>query len=93
MKKPPVVLFPLGYIFASDKVKTQIPLEVVLDRLGLHARGNWGIVEKNNALANKKALKVNKGLLLSVYVYQEVKFWIMTSEDRSHTKILFPEEY
>ncbi len=92
MKKTPVVLFPLGNIYASDKVKTQIPLGVVLDRLGLHARGNWGAVEKDNALANKKALKA-QGLLLSVYIYQEVKFWIVTSEDRSYTKILFPEEY
>jgi hypothetical protein len=71
---------------------TLIP-EHPLPYLSQHARGEWGDLCTEDALANDQALE-GGGRLFSAYKLRDgTKIWIITEADRSSTCILLPEEY
>ena len=58
-----------------------------------HVSGDWGEVEREDDLANFRAVK-NLERILSAYTVKEGKrIWIITEADRSVTTFLLPEEY
>lgn len=64
-----------------------------LPYLARHAMGDWGIVDAEDAQANRSAVR-DGGRLLSAYELSTgVKVWIITEADRSTTTILLPSEY
>ena len=63
-----------------------------------HAKGDWGIVDAEDAALNDESLK-DGSRLLSAYVLKDgTKIWIITEAEgdngkREATTILLPEEY
>lgn len=64
----------------------------VLALLSRHLSGDWGDLDAEDKAKNDEAVLVGTRLL-SAYVVDDVKFWIITEWDRSVTTILLPEEY
>ncbi|KAA5538608.1 hypothetical protein FYK55_27195 [Roseiconus nitratireducens] len=92
MSKP---LFPLGRVTATpgclellDK-NNQAPSDL-LDR---HVRGDWGIVDPDDAQANNLALEHGERLLSSYELLDGSKVWVITEWDRSATTLLRPSDY
>ena len=83
-------LFPLGRVVATPGA-----LALGCDfrpYLAMHQRGYWGEVCQEDWQENQ--LAVSQGLrILSVYVYQGSRFWILTEADRSVTTVLLGSEY
>ncbi len=83
-------LFPLGRIAAT-------PGALSLDcnftpYLAMHECGLWGDLEQEDWEEND--LSVKEGFrILSAYVHQGRRFWIITEHDRSLTTVLLPSEY
>ena len=62
-----------------------------------HASGDWGNCCKGDASLNDEAVR-SGDRILSVYVFNDVKFWVITEAigdngKRAATTILLPEEY
>ena len=60
--------------------------------LSRHQRGDWGELDPEDKADNETAL-ITGSRIFSAYVFDTVKFWIITEADRSSTTILLPEEY
>lgn len=57
-----------------------------------HARGDWGVVDKDDWKEND--LSVERGYrILSSYKVGSETCWIITEADRSSTTMLLPNEY
>jgi hypothetical protein len=89
----PCPKFPFGRIVATPNALNQIPNPEILNALSRHVRGDWGTLDKQDWNANEQAL-MHGGRLFSIYVSsQNIKFWIITENDRSATTVLLPEDY
>jgi hypothetical protein len=90
---PTLNLLPLGHLTMTRGVAHRFvdpsPLLTILAR---HASGDWGVVGAADARANDEAL-TDGTRVLSVYVVDGVRLWVITEADRSSTTILLPEEY
>jgi len=90
--------FNLGHICltigVNDLVAENPPFaKFVTDCLYKHAMSDWGNLEKEDVLANERAL-VEGSRLFSAYEGDDLpKIWVITEADRSTTTILFPDEY
>jgi hypothetical protein len=60
-----------------------------LDR---HFSGDWGDVDEADAEANDHALTEGERIL-SAYMLNDIKIWVITEGDRSSCTVLFPNEY
>ena len=60
--------------------------------LSRHQRGDWGELDPEDKAENDTALDAGTRIF-SAYIFDTVKFWIITEADRSSTTILLPEEY
>jgi hypothetical protein len=67
----------------------QTPHELV----DLHAQGNWGDIDAEDAQANEAALRNRDRLLSAYWTAKREPLWVITEADRSATTILLPEEY
>lgn len=86
--------FELGKILVTRAVRDQVaPIETLMC-LGRHAECDWGDLCREDKDANDRALKEGSRLL-SAYEPASVKrrLYIITEADRSHTTILFADEY
>jgi hypothetical protein len=83
-------LFPLGRI-----VVTPGALDIGCNftpYLAMHECGLWGEVGEEDWQEND--LSVKEGYrILSAYVFESRRFWIISEADRSATSVLLPEEY
>ena len=98
----PTVRLPLGHVVA-----TRGALDVVrahgIDVLALvhrHARGDWGDLSHDDALANDLALDpACPARVLSAYEFPSKegragrRLWVITEADRSATTVLLPSDY
>ncbi len=62
------------------------------DSLRRHVRADWGDMDDDDRMANDCAL-YNNERLVSVYIRNGRRIWIITERDHSVTTILYPEEY
>lgn len=65
---------------------------------GRHAKGDWGLVDADDAAANDEALKDGSRLLSAYKLKDGTKIWVITEAvgdngQREATTILLPEEY
>jgi len=86
--------FSAGMIVATRGALTKmeelkIGADVLLDR---HLSGDWGDLCEEDKRLNDLAL-VEGERVLSAYIHNGTKFWVITEWDRSATTILLPEEY
>lgn len=96
LKKP---LFELGQTVATPGALEALQQAGVsaVSLLCRHQCGDWGDLEDEDSAANNQALTTG-ARLLSAYIIQDVKFWVITEaeDDEGHrlaTTILLPEEY
>jgi hypothetical protein len=87
-------LFPLGRVCTTPGAISALE-ETGTDALALlrrHAAGDWGEVTPEDAKENE--LSVCEGFrVLSSYVVDKERIWIITEADRSSTCLLLPSEY
>ncbi len=61
--------------------------------LDLHAQGNWGDIDEEDARANEAALHNGERLPSAYWTAKRDRLWVITEADRSATTLLLPEEY
>ncbi len=85
-------LFELGRCVVTVRAARTIPGFWLGTMLHRHQRGDWGVVCEADARANEVALE--EGLrILSVYVVDTERVYVLTEADRSATTIMSAEEY
>ncbi|MFO1486413.1 MAG: hypothetical protein U1F71_23825 [Verrucomicrobiaceae bacterium] len=90
---PQTSLFPLGQLFATPGVLTDVAAEEISTAIARHAMGDWGDLNPEDIAENNRALKEGSRLLSAYRSVSRVKFWIITEWDRSVTTVLLPSEY
>ena len=84
--------FPLGQLIITAAAAGRLTSAEVVAGIARHARGDWGDVGPEDAVANERSLR--EGLrLLSAYGRGDRRFWIITESDRSVTTVLLPDDY
>ena len=88
------MLFTLGQIVATPgAIDTLATLNINPAKLvERHANGDWSEMYDEDAEANRSAIEHGERILSS-YVIQGEKVWVITEWDRSVTTILLPSEY
>lgn len=90
-------LFNLGHAVATPAALALLQANQVSPAtlLARHASGDWFDEQLRAAVdvkANHEAITCG-GRVLSAYLVQEHRVWVITEADRSSTCILLPEEY
>jgi hypothetical protein len=94
-------LFQLGQVVATPGALAAVSRSRALDCLTRHQRGDWGVVDHDDAAANLEAVGAGNRIL-SAYAIDPAKpskghgdntLWIITEADRSVTTLLLPDEY
>ena len=86
-------LVPLGAIVITHEAMAKLHPEDAAVALTRHARGDWGLVCKQDWLENEFSLREGYRLLSVYEDQQSTKFWIITEADRTVTTILLPSDY
>lgn len=92
-RSPKVREVRLGAIVITRNALSVLSHEDVLAALGRHVQGDWGDLDREDKVANDRALAEDGRLLSSYRSANGVKFWIITEWDRSVTTVLLPEDY
>jgi len=93
--------FTLGQIVSTPGALAACSREYLAACLARHARGDWGLVCKEDAASNERAIKDGSRILSSYAIdptkpskgFGENTLWIITESDRSVTTFLLPSEY
>ncbi len=89
--------FKLGEIILSHGVTAFIikpnGYDQINEALEKYKACNWGDLEEEDKLLNDNAIKFNNDRILARYKTTKGDIYIITSEDRSNTQILFCKEY
>ena len=90
-------LFELGRLVITPAAKAALDAngvrEILIALHERHAVGDWGEISDNDKEANDEAVKHGGDMILSAYVINSIRFWIITEHDRSVTTVLLPEDY
>lgn len=81
-----------GQVYITPMAQDQLYTASVIQALKRHITGDWGEVCEEDKAANDEALRTGDRIL-SAYISNGHRFWIITEADRSATTILLPEEY
>lgn len=94
-KQGGLLFFELGQVVATPGALAALErLEVnAADLLRRHARGDWGQVPPEDAVANDQSLIDGLRVLSSYPMTDGTRIWVITEADRSVTTLLLPEEY
>lgn len=87
-------LFPIGNLFITPGALDacallSISAETLLAR---HMRGDWSEMCRDDQRTNEAAIK-DGSRIFSAYQHGDVRFYVITEDDRSSTTILLPSEY
>jgi hypothetical protein len=85
--------FKTGDIFITKNAMAKLGFEESFKALARHVTGDWGELCDADLKANELALKEGSRLLSVYWTESDVKFYIITEADRSHTTVLLPEDY
>ena len=85
-------LFSTGRILISQMASRHLDMEVISNLLNRHKAGDWGDITQDDIRANDEALRTG-ARLMSVYVLDDRKWYVITEADRSSTTLLLAEEY
>ena len=85
--------FELGELVVTGNAANTLKAADVLSALIRHQIGDWGELDKSDRYANEKAL-VRGGRLFSAYTTQDdIRFWIISENNREATTVLLPQDY
>jgi len=85
-------LFELGQIVTTRTISESVDPKKVASVIRNHVTGDFGILENEDIDANKEAIKQGDRVL-SAYVVDGSKVYVITEWDRSYTTVLFANEY
>ena len=85
--------FAPGRLVATPAALNAVLRSEMMDALWRHLHCDWGDVSAEDARRNDQALHHRERLFSAYHTRDNVKFWIITEEDRSATTILLPEDY
>ncbi len=93
--------FELGQIVSTPGALESCSPEYLAECLARHARGDWGLVCREDAASNERAVKDGSRILSSFAIdpakpgkgFGDNTLWIITESDRSATTFLLPSEY
>ena len=86
-------LFSLGKLVVTRGVADgEFALDELLNLVHRHVTGDFGIIDEEDHQEN--LLSIREGFrIMSAYIINDTKLWVITEADRSVTTILLPEEY
>lgn len=86
-------LFQIGKLMMTSGVAAEeFTMDELLDLIRRHVTGDFGIIDEDDRQEN--LLSIREGFrIMSAYIVNDTKLWIITEADRSSTTILLPEEY
>ena len=88
-------LFELGQIVTTRSIADSVDPSKVASMIRNHITGNWGeggVLCNEDIDLNHEAIK-NGDRVLSAYMVQGQKVYVITEWDRSYTTVLYAEEY
>ncbi len=89
---PPGAKFPLGRVVVTPSVAEWLPAEVIARSLTRHQSGHWGDVSE--AFAGEMDEALRRGwAVMSAYFNRGPSFQIVTSGDRSTTRVSMPWDF
>ena len=88
-------LFPLGEVVITSNALDYLNDQNFngLDLLKRHHSGDWGDLCKEDKEMNDNAVKSKQDRILSAYMVDEVKLYVITEWDYSVTTILIASDY
>lgn len=85
--------FELGRILSTPGALRELSEEEVVAAINRHVRGDWGLVDEEDARTNNQAIEDGLRVLSAFDSAAGQRFWIITEADRSVTTVLLPDEY
>lgn len=82
----------LGQIYTTPGIQQAIPFEALVAALARHSRGDWGDLSEEDKQVNEEAIETGDRIM-SAYVSNGVRFWIITEGEPRYTTVLLPDEY
>jgi len=65
----------------------------LLNCLFRHCSSDWGDLDKSDKQKNDDAVKNNDDRILSAYIINGAKIYIITDEERLYTHMMFADDY
>jgi len=87
-----VLSFPLGRIVATPGALELMEEGQMVALIRRHALNDWGELDGHDIAANRMAIE-NQGQILSCYIINDRKVYVITEGDRSATTVLLSDEY
>jgi hypothetical protein len=84
--------FPLGRLVATSGATKTLDNTAIVALVRRHVTGDWGTLDAHDRATNERAVREGTRIL-SEYIVNGAKIWIITEWDRSVTTVLLPEEY
>ncbi len=97
----PKPLFSIGTLYATPGAIEACGMVHILQCLGCHMLGDWGVICSDDKAMNDEALKTGDRILSSYRIdpsrpdegLGDNTLWLITEADRSVTTALLPSEY
>lgn len=84
--------FRMGKLLVTPGVLRTLQAADVASAICRHSQCDWGTLAPEDETANLAALLVGERLLSS-YIFNDEKLWIITEADRAYTTVMLAEEY
>lgn len=85
-------LFDLGNIVTTKSIADSVEPSKIASMIRNHITGDFGVLCNEDIEANQDAIK-NGERVLSAYMVNGKKVYIITEWDRSYTTVLYADEY
>lgn len=85
--------FELGAVHATPAALEAIPQMELAQAICRHSQGDWGELDPEDQIENKRAFDTGGRLLSAYQTKSGIRFQIITESSRVVTTVLLPEEY
>jgi hypothetical protein len=85
-------LFDLGQVVTTRSVAESVDPSKIASMIRNHITGDFGVLENEDIDSNKQAIEQGDRVL-SAYMVQGQKVYVVTEWDRSYTTVLYADEY
>jgi len=86
-------LFELGQIVTTRTISESVEAAKIASVIRNHVTGDFGVLGNEDIDANKEAIQNGDDRVLSAYIINKQKVYVITEWDRSYTTVLFADEY
>lgn len=101
LKKKQAPLFSLGnsvYLTvgagdAFNRIYGDNAFAKIDELIARHVTGDWGDLDEEDKAQNDAAVENGRRIFSAYQVTEDLRVWVITEADRSHTTVLLPSEY